>query len=121
MQTDELLDLIKKGESSTVQFKERAPHPDSLAHEIIAFSNSKGGIIVFGVNDKTGAVNGLTFAEIQQLNQQIVNAASQKVYPPVFLTTETIVPGEQAVVIVSIPEGAYKPYKDSNGTIRKKT
>jgi predicted HTH transcriptional regulator len=113
----ELLNLIRKGESSTVQFKERAPHPDSLAHEIIAFSNSKGGMILFGVNDKTGAVNGLTFAEIQQLNQQIVNVASTKVYPPVFLTTETVLVDEQAVVVVSVPEGAHKPYKDSNGTI----
>lgn len=117
MQTTELLDLIKKGESSTVQFKERAPHPDSLAHEIIAFSNSKGGIILFGINDKTGAVNGLAYGEIQQLNQQIVNVASQKVYPPVFLITETVLLDEQAVVIVSVPEGVYKPYKDSNGTI----
>jgi predicted HTH transcriptional regulator len=39
------------------------------------------------------------------------------VYPPVFLTTETVLIDEQAVVIASIPEGAYKPYKDSNGTI----
>jgi len=32
----ELLKIINGGESSTVQFKERLPHPDSLAHEMIA-------------------------------------------------------------------------------------
>jgi len=32
----ELLQIINGGESSTVQFKERLPHPDSLAHEMIA-------------------------------------------------------------------------------------
>ena len=64
MDSTELLTIINLGESSKVQFKERMPHPDSFAHELIAFSNSKGGIIIFGVNDKTGALNGLSFTEI---------------------------------------------------------
>jgi len=89
MDSVELLEIIKRGESSKVQFKERLPSLDSLTHELIAFSNSKGGRIIFGVNDKTGDLNGLSFTEIQQINQQIVNAASQKVYPPVYLTTES--------------------------------
>ena len=117
MSPKELNEIIKLGESSRVQFKERMPHLDSIAHELIAFSNSKGGIIVFGVNDKTGELNGLSFSEIQQLNQQIVNTASQKVYPPVFLTTETIALNGNQLLVVFVEEGLSKPYKDSNGTI----
>jgi predicted HTH transcriptional regulator len=113
----ELLQIINGGESSTVQFKERLPHPDSLAHEMIAFSNSRGGKIIFGVNDKTGELNGLSFGEIQQINQQIVNIASQKVYPPVYLETETVSVNGNQIAIVSIEEGISKPYKDANGTI----
>jgi predicted HTH transcriptional regulator len=117
MNSTELNSIIKLGESSKVQFKERMPHPDSLAHELIAFSNSLGGIIVFGVNDKTGELNGLSFGEIQQINQQIVNIASQKVYPPVYLTTETITVNDNQLLVANIEEGLSKPYKDSNGTI----
>jgi len=40
MNEEEILNIIKRGESSKVQFKERMPHADSLAHELIAFSNS---------------------------------------------------------------------------------
>jgi predicted HTH transcriptional regulator len=87
MEARELLAPINGGESSKVQLKERLPHIDSLAHEIIAFSNSQGGMIVFGVQDKTGNITGLSFAEIREINGQIVNAASQKVFPPVFVTT----------------------------------
>ena len=112
-----MLSIIKNGESSKVQFKERLPNVDSLAHELIAFSNSKGGIIIFGVNDKTGELNGLSFGEIQHINQQIVNIASQKVYPPVYLTTETVTVNDNRLVIVNVEEGIAKPYKDSNGTI----
>jgi predicted HTH transcriptional regulator len=111
------LEIIKCGESSKVQFKERLPHPDSFAHELIAFSNSKGGAIIFGVNDKTGNLNGLSFNEIQQTSQQIINVASQKVYPPVFLETEIITINENNLLIVTVEEGLSKPYKDSNGTI----
>jgi len=112
-----LHEIIKLGESSRVQFKERMPHSDSMAHELIAFSNSKGGMIIFGINDKTGELNGLSFNEIQQINQQIINIASQKVYPPVFLTTETVSLDGNQLLVVFVDEGLSKPYKDSNGII----
>jgi predicted HTH transcriptional regulator len=117
MEARELRALISGGESSKVQLKERLPHGDSLAHEIIAFSNSQGGVIVFGVQDKTGNITGLSFAEIREINSQIVNAASQKVFPPVFVTTETVAGSDKNCVLVWVEEGIGKPYKDSNGTI----
>lgn len=65
MEALELLELIQQGENSNVQFKERLPHPDSLAQEMVAFSNTEGGKIIIGVNDKTGDLNGLSFQELQ--------------------------------------------------------
>jgi predicted HTH transcriptional regulator len=117
MTEQELQKIIAAGESSKVQFKERPPHIDSLAHEIIAFSNTQGGVIIFGVNDKTGEINGLSFNEIRDINQQLVNAASQKVYPPVFTITETVNVNGQTLLIAFIEQGTGKPYKDSNGII----
>ena len=40
MEALELLELIQKGESSSVQFKVRLPNQDSIAQEMTAFSNS---------------------------------------------------------------------------------
>jgi predicted HTH transcriptional regulator len=117
MKEHELLAIIRNGESSTVQFKERVPHIDALAHELIALSNSKGGLMLFGVNDKSGALHGLSFEEVQQLNQSIANAASQKVYPPIYVTTETVSVQGETIVALTVEEGAGKPYKDTNGII----
>jgi predicted HTH transcriptional regulator len=117
MESTELLSIVRRGESSKVQFKERLPHVDSLAHELIAFSNSKGGIIIFGVNDKTGDLNGLSFGEIQQINQQIVNVASGKVFPSIVVNTETVSVEDQNVIVVKVDEGIRKPYKDRDGII----
>ena len=73
MKALEILELISKGESSTVQFKDRLPHQDSLVQEMVAFSNTEGGLLIIGVNDKTGSLNGLSFDEIQTINRQLVN------------------------------------------------
>jgi len=117
MDSKELLEIINRGESSKVQFKERLPHIDSLTHELIAFANTNGGYLFIGVNDKTGELKGLSFSEIQQSNSQIVNAASQKIFPSIRVITETISVGEQNIIAVKIEEGTRKPYKNSNGIV----
>ena len=40
---------------------------DSLAAELVAFSNSDGGMLIVGAND-AGEVLGLTAADINRLN-----------------------------------------------------
>lgn len=112
MDTLDLFERIQKGESSTVQFKERLPHQDSLAQEMSAFSNDRGGLLVIGVNDKTGALNGLSFDEIQSTNRQLVNVASQSIFPPIIITTETVSVNGNNLIVVGINEGFSKPYKD---------
>ena len=120
MEALELLDLIQLGESSITQFKERLPHQDSLAQEMVAFSNTEGGRIIIGVNDKTADLNGLSFQEIQATNLQLVNVASQLVFPPIFIKTETVSVNGQQLIVVDVKEGVSKPYKDRNGSIFKK-
>jgi len=117
MEGSELTNIIQKGESGKVQFKEKMPHLESMAHEMIAFSNSEGGLIVFGVNDKTGDISGLNFSEIANLNKQLVNIASNNILPPILIKTETVSINGKNLVVVTIPEGAGKPYKDRNGSI----
>ena len=78
MEAIELLDIIAKGESSTVQFKERVIKGKpgdayDLAIEMVAFSNSQGGLLIIGVNDKTGALNGLSFDEINKWSQSFIH------------------------------------------------
>ena len=117
MEAIELLDIIAKGENSTVQFKERVNDAYSAATEMVAFSNSQGGLIIVGVNDKTGALNGLSFDEIQTTNQLLVNAASNNVKSPITIFTEQVSINEQTLIVVRIKEGPNKPYRDNKGII----
>jgi predicted HTH transcriptional regulator len=117
MDAIELLELIKKGESSTVQFKVRVNDAYKVGAEMVAFSNAKGGKIVVGIDDETGGINGLNYEEIQATNQLLSNAASDNIKPPIYITTETITVNEDNVVLVTIPEGASKPFMDNKGII----
>jgi len=60
MKKQKLIELINSGECSQVEFKEKVPRPDELASEIVAFANTDGGTVIFGVNDQ-GEIVGLQF------------------------------------------------------------
>jgi ATP-dependent DNA helicase RecG len=113
----ELLDLIQRGESSKVQFKELVNEAYKIATEMVAFSNSAGGIIIIGINDKTGDITGLSYDDIQKTNSLLVNAASDNVKSPITIFTETVRINGKNVLVVNIKEGNDKPYKDNKGIV----
>lgn len=117
MESIELLEIIQKGENSYVQFKRRIKDAHSISQEMSAFANYKGGTIIIGVEDKTGELNGLTFAEIEKNNNTLANAASDNVKPSLFIHTEQVTINNQTLIIAKIPEGINKPYKDKKGAI----
>ncbi len=117
MEAIDVLDIISRGESSTVQFKERVHDAYSIATEMVAFSNSQGGLILIGVNDKSGTLNGLSFDEIQTTNQLLVNAASNNIKSPITFFSEQVSINGQTLIVVRIKEGPNKPYRDNKGVV----
>lgn len=76
MEQAELLELIDKGEDSRTQFKKDIKNAIQLSQEMVAFSNTKGGFIIIGVDD-SGNVTGLDSSDIRRLNQLISNSANE--------------------------------------------
>jgi ATP-dependent DNA helicase RecG len=116
METEELIEIISRGEDSRHQFKADFTNADALAAEIVAFSNTAGGRIFIGVTN-SNTVRGLTSSAIDRLNQLISNTASQNVRPAVNPLTENISHPNGTVLVITIPEGVSKPYMDKNGAI----
>ncbi len=119
----ELLDLIQMGESSKVQFKVRVDKKDKkksaydLGTEMVAFANTKGGILIVGVADETGEIDGLTYEEIRATNQLLANVSTNNVKPAINIFTETVEVGEKKVIVIQVPEGISKPHTDNKGII----
>lgn len=63
MTEETLKDLCLCGETTKVQFKEDPISQKEVAKEMIAFANTKGGVILFGVEDKTGIIKGLSYVQ----------------------------------------------------------
>lgn len=117
MDLNELKKIISRGEDSRHQFKEDIRNGDSLAAEMVAFSNSTGGHIFIGVSNK-GDLKGLSSKDVDRINQIISNSASQHVKSPITIHTENIsVDPARVVIVLSIPEGIDKPYFDNQGVI----
>ena len=117
MNISKLKQIIQCGETSTVQFKECFSSQKQLATEMIAFANSKGGNVIFGVEDKTGEIRGLSYNEIQVTARELGNAANEQVRPIIYLQTDVVIVDEKPLLIATINEGINKPYKDLNGNI----
>jgi len=120
MNASELLDIINSGETSRVQFKEILPRVDSMCREIVAMSNSIGGIILLGVKDKTGEIAGLSLEQIEYADRKIAEFADS-LEPTVYVSTEVVKITEadtvKRVLLVNVPEGINKPYKTAQGEI----
>ena len=117
MTPKELADIIACGETSTVQFKREYTSARQFAEEIVAFANSKGGMIVIGVEDKTGEALGVSYEQIQSYSHEIATVANDFVRPVVYLQTEVAIVADKRLLIVHVAEGTNKPYKTIGGII----
>ena len=117
MNAKEVQKLCALGENSRVQFKLRLENPAKIASEIVAFSNSKGGILLIGIEDKSGAIVGLSYQQAQQTCTLVGQVANEWVIPTIYLETETIEVGGKIVIAVHVDEGINKPYKTKSGDI----
>ena len=114
MEAIEIIELLGRGEDSHAQFKQTITNAESLAGDLVAFSNSKGGRIVIGVDDQ-GNLVGLSTDDIRRINQLISNTATNLVRPSVNPTTENVSISELLVMVVTVQEGVSKPYADNKG------
>lgn len=117
MTQEELKDIARCGETTTIQFKEQFTGQKEIAKEMIAFANTLGGQIFFGIKDKTGELVGLSYDEIQTINRELGNAANEHVRPTIYITTDVVRADGKHFLVCTVAQGKNKPYKGLNGEI----
>lgn len=107
MEIEELKNLIRLGESETLEFKKSLSAQNDALKTASAFANGAGGWILFGVKDD-GEITGLTIGSntLENLAQAFQQSTDPVIYPS--LTTIEI-SGKNALA-VRVPEGSDKPY-----------
>lgn len=117
MTQEELKDIARCGETTTIQFKEQFTGQKEIAKEMIAFANTLGGQIFFGIKDKTGELVGLSYDEIQTISRELGNAANEHVRPTIYITTDVVRAEGKHFLVCAVAQGKNKPYKNLNGEI----
>ena len=108
MNRRDLLDLIEDGENIQCEFKRHFTTPEKIAREMIAFANTKGGYIIFGVDDNKEVV-GVDSEKSE--SEMIKDAAENYCEPPLNYSIDFIEAYGKEVVIASIPESDNKPHR----------
>ncbi len=111
----ELLELIRNGENSGVEFKRDDVHPDSLAKEIGALLNLRGGHILLGV-ENDGSVSGLT-RDRQAAEEWVMNICRHNLQPAIIPYWE-VIPWDPDKLVggITLPaDYPDKPYKARHG------
>ncbi len=94
----ELLELLRNGENSGVEFKRDTIDNRQLAKELVAFANFQGGRVLLGV-EKDGSVSGVTRAAIEEW---VMTAARDKIRPeliPYYELVRDVEPGKDVAVV----------------------
>lgn len=104
----ELKELIEEGENLQCEFKLKFSSEEKIAKEMIAFANTKGGFLIFGVDDDRTIVGVESEKEISDL---VTQTAKQYCIPPLEISIEFIEVKGREIVIVSIPESLQKPHR----------
>ncbi len=103
---EELQRLIALGENDTLDFKQRVTQPDKIARTLVSFANTRGGMILVGVQDD-GTVSGID-PEEEKYTLQL--AADFYCDPPVPVHYEEVEEEAFTILKVIIPESSHKPH-----------
>lgn len=103
----DLLAAIRLGEDSSVELKAVewdgnklvGPNQESLAQEIAAFANARGGSILFGVDAKTREVSGVDLDKLDILDECITNLVESRIAPPPIVYTQRLELPDQSGVM----------------------
>ncbi|MFA7550374.1 MAG: ATP-binding protein, partial [Sedimentibacter sp.] len=107
--------MMKFHESETIELKEI--YTPGIRKEIVAFANTKGGIIYIGVSDR-GEVVGIDNADF--VMQQLSNTLRDSIRPDIsmFTNIESLQEEDKILLKITVNQGTKKPYYLSDKGIK---
>ena len=102
----EIKELIERGETQNLEFKESLKLKEEIGETVSAFSNSDGGVVLVGISDG-GGVLGVDIGK--NTVEELANYIKRNTDPQVFPSVKTVEVGEKKLIAVEVTESAEKP------------
>ena len=106
--------FLEEGEGFQVEFKRKVSSPEKIARTLVAFANTKGGTIIFGVDDDKSVVG----IDSEKSEMELIRTAGTLYCDPVIDPVVDIIAYKgMDVIVVTVEESAEKPHFliDGNG------
>jgi predicted HTH transcriptional regulator len=116
----ELIEKIRLGEDTFLELKEvriagdrvSAPSREGLADELAAFSNSRGGVCVLGVEDRAREVQGIPIEHLDRMESFVREVCNDSITPPIAPAIERLnlpaaVGGDLPVIRIDVPRSLF--------------
>ncbi len=105
------IEEILGGENKNIEYKGMRPsNSKAYMKSVLAFANGTGGKIVFGIEDGTQRIVGISeeilFSEMDAIANAIADQCTPMIVPDIYMQTIE----EKTIIVVDIAEGVQKPY-----------
>lgn len=104
----DLVELLKRPEGKTLEFKRDLSSPDGALRTIIAFANTAGGVLLVGVEDGTGRIRGVE--DPLDLEERLANLISDNVEPRLVPDLELLPWRQTQVLAVQVHPSSARPH-----------
>lgn len=103
----DLKNLIEEGEGFELEFKRKVSSPKKIAKTLSSFANTRGGLILFGVDDD-GSIIGV---ESEKSELDLIDE-SAKIFcdPPVDISIRIVPCNHKDVIVAAVDESSDKPH-----------
>lgn len=104
----DLVELLKRPEGKTLEFKRDLSTPEGALKTIVAFANTAGGTLLFGVEDKRRHVRGVRDA--LDLEERLANLISDLIAPRIVPEIEILSWRRTQVLAVQVHPSPSRPH-----------
>ncbi len=104
----DLLDLLRKPEGKTLEFKRDLSSPEKILRSLVSFANTAGGILLIGVEDKTRRVCGALDTLTQE--ERLANLISDNILPRLLADIEILPWRKRQVIAVQVYPSPARPH-----------
>jgi ATP-dependent DNA helicase RecG len=108
----ELIRLIRGGEDTYLELKVRLSNVEKITQGIVAFANTNGGTIIFGVNDQL-RIEGV--ANPEWVQEELARICREEIVPPIIPLIDTIAFDSGKRVVALDVQPRRKPYRTREG------
>ena len=112
-----LLDVLKRPEGKTLEFKRDLSSPDGVLRAIVAFANTAGGILLIGVEDVTRHVRGVR--EPLDVEERLTSLISDSIFPRLVPELEILPWRRTHVLALQVYPSATRPHYIKNAGLER--